>query len=147
VELSDCRVHFGSWAFRLDATRGVLAPGQTTRIERERALNLQWRLTGRRVIDSKDFSTPWDQHTLAVPKILEMMMFHSAAGGETYTQLVNRYQAYVDLSEHLSVGRAILIGRAEEPAMSLIDGEQPLSADQHWTYFRIVFPVTTGPSR
>jgi hypothetical protein len=121
----------------------VLRPGQPTRIENERALNLQWRLTGRRVVESKDFSTPWDQYTLVVPRIIEMMMFHSAAGGETYTQLVNRYQSYVDLSSHLTTGRAILIGRSKDAAMNLKLDDKEVKADQLWTYYRILFPVAT----
>ncbi len=141
VELSDCLVHFGNWGFRLDATRGVLAPGQKTRIELERALNLQWRLTGRRVIESRDIGTPWDQHTLVVPRILEMMMFHSAAGGDSYTQLVNRYQSYVDLSSHLVLGRAVLIGRSQTSAAKLVLDDKEVAADQHWTYYRVIFPV------
>jgi hypothetical protein len=143
LELGDCIVYFENWAFRLDSQRGVLRPGQPTRIENERALNLQWRLTGRRVVESKDFSTPWDQYTLVVPRIIEMMMFHSAAGGETYTQLVNRYQSYVDLSSHLTTGRAILIGRSKDAAMNLKLDDKEVKADQLWTYYRILFPVAT----
>jgi hypothetical protein len=141
VQLSDCVVYFDNWAFRLDATGGVLAPGQKTRIEVERALNLHWRLTGRRVIDAKDVGTPWDQQTLEVPRILEMMMFHSVAGGNSYTQLVNRYHSYVDLSQQLLTGRAILLGRSQEPAAKLLLNDEQPGAEQHWTFYRIMFPV------
>lgn len=142
VELQDCVVYFGNWAFRLEATRGVLAPGQKTRIELERALNLRWRLTGRRVIDTKDVGTPWDQHTLEVPRIMEMMMFHEAAGGDSYTQLISRYQASIDLSQQLLLQRAILIGRAPNPATNLKLNDTVVAADQQWTYFRIVYPLS-----
>lgn len=147
VELDDCVVYFDKWAYRLDAKGGLLKSGESTRMERERALNLQWRLTGRRVIENaKDLSTPWDQHTLEVPKILEMMMFHSAAGGETYTQLVNRFQSYVDLSSHLTTDVAILIGRAPRSAVSLTLEGQDFPATQQWTYYRLVFPVQSWHS-
>lgn len=142
IELRDCVVYFDNWAYRLDTRRGILGPGESTRIENERALNLHWRLTGRRVIETKEFGTPWDQYTLAVPQIVEMMMFHSAAGGETYTQLVHRYQSYVDLSSHLKIGRAILIGRADRAAMNLVLNDQQIKADRQWTYYRILLPVT-----
>ena len=68
-------------------------------------------------------------------------MFHSAAGGETYTQLVNRYQSYVDLSSHLKLGRAVLIGRSKNAASNIVLNETNLKADQGWTYYRVVFPV------
>lgn len=142
VELTECVVYFDNWAYRLDSKGGVLAPGETTRVDQERALNLQWRLTGRRVIESKDISTPWDQQTLVVPRILEMMMFHAAAGGDSYTQLVNHHQPYIDLTSHLSSNRAILIGRSRAVATQLSLDDRPIQAEQPWTYFRIVFPVT-----
>lgn len=143
VTLTDCTVLFGNWVYRLDSRQGVLETGERTRVEMERALNLQWRLCGRRVIDSKDVSTPWDQNTLDVNRILEMMMLHGAAGGETYTQLANHYQAYIDLSNHLQMGRAILVGRASSPTTELsLNGTPVKSSDeQHWTYYRVVFPV------
>jgi hypothetical protein len=143
VELHDCAVLFDNWVYRLDSRRGMLSPGQRTPVEAEQALNLQWRLSGRRVVDSKDFGTPWDQNTLDIHKILEMMMLHSAAGGESYTQLANRYQVYVDLSQHLKSGRAILVGRARTSATKMTLNGTPLSEsdEQHWTYYRVVFPV------
>jgi hypothetical protein len=143
VELSDCTVFFENWVYRLDSRRGTLRPGERTRVEVERALNLQWRLTGRRVVEKSDLSTPWDQNTLDIHKILEMMMLHEAAGGESYTKLANRYQAYVDLSRHVRGGRAILFGRCRDAATRMtLDGSPIEDADeQHWTYYRVVFPV------
>lgn len=141
IELNDCVVYFDNWAYRLDTKRGTLGPGESTRIENERALNLQWRLTGRRVIETKDYGTPWDQYTLDVPKTVEMMMFHSAAGGESYTQLVNRYQSYIDLTSHLNIGRAILIGRSDSAAMNLVLNDSARKMDRQWTYYRILLPV------
>ncbi|MGE3780957.1 MAG: hypothetical protein AB7F89_27460, partial [Pirellulaceae bacterium] len=142
VELVDCIVYFENWVYRLDTRRGVLAPGERTQIDRERALNLQWRLSGRRVIDSKEVGTAWDQNTLDVPKILEMMMFHGAVGGESYTRLANRYQAYIDLSPQLWMGRAMLVGRARTPAVKLqIDGQSVEEPERPATYYRVLFPV------
>lgn len=144
IPLSDCMVLYENWVYRLDSRRGVLAPGERLRIETERGLNLQWRLSGRKVIDTKDVSTPWDLNTLDVWKILEMMMFHGAAGGETYTHLANRYQGYLDLSSHLTTGRAVLWGRAARgPTEWTVNGRTASDEDrQHWTCYRVVFPVT-----
>lgn len=72
-----------------------------------------------------------------------MMMFHRIAGGDRYTQLQHRYQNYVDLSEHLTNGRAILLGQAKQAASDLRLNEQAAEAnyDRRWTYYRVVFPV------
>jgi hypothetical protein len=82
-----------------------------------------------------------------VARILELMMFHAASGGRTYTGLVARHQSDVDLSSHLQTGRAILVGRTGRPAVRLLrDGrpieDQPGAATvQQWTFYRLVLPV------
>jgi hypothetical protein len=141
TELQDCMVFYENWVYRLN--RSVLAPGQRTRIELERALNLQWRLTGRRVVNTKEVGTTWDLNSLDASKILEIMMFHGAAGGESFTHLTNRYQSYVDLSQHLRLGRAILLGRSRSQVTQprLDGGEVPAKDQQTSTHFRVVFPV------
>jgi len=143
IQLTDCQLLYANWVYRLDRTGGILQPGQTTQVEAEQALNLNWRLTRRRVVDVRDVTTPWDQRGLDVPRILEVMMFHGAAGGEGYTHLHNRYQADVDLSEHLRTGRAILVGRTRTPASEIVLNGRPAGDryDQRWTYCRVVFPV------
>jgi len=74
---------------------------------------------------------------------MEIMMFHEAAGGESYTGLSQRYQSYIDLSGHIRTGRAVLIGRSATPASRLARDGQSLAdvTDRHWTYYRVVFPV------
>lgn len=142
VELFDCMVLHDVWAYRIE---GKLAAGQTVRIEDQAPpRNLEWRLTRRSVIETKDVSTPWDQTSFDVPRILEIMMFHGAARGQAYTQLSHRYQAFVDLSDQLRTGRAILVGRIVPPASSLLRDGKPLtnSYDQHWTFCRVLLPVT-----
>jgi hypothetical protein len=143
IELTDCMVFFENWAYRLDRTEGKLASGQTARVDLERPINLEWRLMRRRVRDTTDVTTPWDQTTQDVPRIMEMMMFHGAAGGVKYTQLAHRYQRYVDLSDHLTSGCAILWGRSDKRATDLVldEGRTPSPYDRHWTFYRVVFPV------
>jgi hypothetical protein len=121
----------------------VLQSGDATPIHLEKPLNFNWRLTRRRVVDVKDITTPWDQRDMDVPRILEMMMFHGVAGGDKYTHLQHRYQSYVDLSEHLTNGRAILLGRAKQSASEIeLNGQAAGERyDQRWTFYRVVFPV------
>jgi hypothetical protein len=73
-----------------------------------------------------------------------MMMFHESAGGSSYTRLMHRYQGYVDLSEQLRTGRAMLIGRARQAATNLLSGGESLSEnhDQQATFYRVLLPVT-----
>ncbi|MCB9937852.1 MAG: hypothetical protein H6823_06395 [Planctomycetaceae bacterium] len=143
VELHDCLLLYENWAYKLERKGSVLQPGDSTPVHLEKPLNFSWRLTRRRVVDIKDITTPWEQGDLDVPRILEMMMFHGVAGGDKYTQLHHRYQNYVDLSEHLTTGRAILLGQAKQPASEIELGGQNAgkSYDQRWTYYRVVFPV------
>ena len=49
---------------------------------------------------------------------MEMLQFHKAAGGEVYTGLTHAYQPYLDLTDHLRTGRAILLGRGASPSVS-----------------------------
>src|SRR5690606_23053105 len=124
-------------------------PGATIDIE---ALgsprNLQWQLTQKRVVDAKDIITPWNPRSADTPRILEVMMFHQAAGGDQYTGLTQRYDAALDLSDHLATGRAILLGRAETKALALEgDALRDAQQDQSWTFVRVLIPVTPPPSQ
>lgn len=143
VELTECLLLFENWVFRLDRKGGILKPGDSTRLDGEKGRNLSWRLTRRRVVEIKDVTTPWNQRELDVPRLLEMMMFHETAGGENYTGLQHRYQPYIDFSEHLLHDRAILMGHTAQPATELVlDGASAKERyDQHWTFYRVVFPV------
>jgi hypothetical protein len=140
VELNDCQVLYRNWSYPLT---GALRSGGTVVFSGLQPRNLQWRLTRRQVVDSRDVSTPWEESSLDVLRILEVLMFYQAAGGRKYTGLTHRYQPYLDLSEHLRMDRAILVGRGPGPATTLQrDGEsQEEMTDRHWTIYRVVFPV------
>jgi len=126
-------------------------------------LNLEARLTQRRVEQSKDVSTPWEQDSVDIPRIMQMLMFHEAARGRNYTGLTHRYQPKIDLSEHVRLGQAVLVGRAASVAGTLrvppafngtstrdagarvptTDAPLAESADTNtWTWYRVILPVT-----
>jgi hypothetical protein len=82
------------------------------------------------------------------------MMFFDAAGGRRYTRMSNGYQNFVDLSDLLKTGRAILVaqtpvpaGEGHEGAELLRDGK-PFAGRQaqHGTIYRFIFPVKSGQS-
>jgi len=137
VELRDCIVSYGSWMYRLDRKLG---PGDTVDMSEmyERSLNLY---LARRSVDNPN--SPWDVTSRNVPRIMEMMMYHKAAGGRGYTNLGHRFQSFTDLSGHLDYGHAILTGWSEKRAGTLDRDEESLADnyDGNWNFYRIVFPV------
>jgi hypothetical protein len=139
-ELTDCMVLYENWMYPVP---GTLSPGKAVMFDGVSPRNLEWHLSRRRVVDSKDVGTPWDQASSDVPRILEMMMFYQAAGGAAYTGLTHRYQPSLDLSEHMRTGRAILVGRSTA-AGSRLDPQRvnwDPSCVRQWAFYRVVFPV------
>lgn len=148
VDLTQCYVFFENWAYPID---GRLRSGESYELDYVNPLDLKWHLARRRVIQSLDVSTPWDRADLSDPaRIAEMLMFHGAAGGRTYTRLTHGYQTFVDLSRQLRVGRAILYGRSGTAATQVTCDGQTVEEGQvrDWTFYRIVIPVAlaAGPS-
>jgi hypothetical protein len=141
VSLAECLLAHGEKLYRL----GTIQPGERVRMADLAPLNLEARLTERRVQQSKDVSTPWDPESTDVPRIVQMLLLHEAARGRNYTGLTHRYQPELDLSDHVRLGEAVLIGRASRPVASLVGKDQaPLAAAEDittWTWYRLVFPV------
>lgn len=152
VELQDCLLMYQNWLYRIP---GTLAPEETVDVEALRQpRNLAWHLTRKKVVESKDVITPYNPAATDTDRILEVMMFHKAAGGDSYSSLTNRYYARLDLSDHLRTGRAILVGRAARQTLELATDSsagQPAGDDapessedereQSWTIYRLVLPV------
>jgi hypothetical protein len=141
VTLSECILAHDEKMYRV----GTISPGQRVRMADLAPLDLEARLTRRRVEQTKDISTPWEQDSVDVPRIIQMLMFHEAARGTTYTGLTHRYQPRIDLSQHVRLGAAVLVGRASEAVARLSGSSAPLAdaADTTtFTWYRIVLPVT-----
>jgi hypothetical protein len=134
-------LYYGDWAFELPAR---LEPGETVRALdlRETMRNLESRLTKSRVVKRSQQESGWSKVDLDVPRIVEMLMFHQAAGGARYTGLTHRYQPWLDMSDHLNLNRAVLVGRVAAGASRLAVGGELKEPDQQWVYYRIVFPVS-----
>lgn len=139
VKFTDCLLASGEWLYRIES----LKAGQTIKLSSLTALNLESRLMRREVIDSKDLSTPWNPNETDVSRIMQMLMLHDAVHGPTYTGLSHRYQPQIDLSEHIRLSRAVLMGRADQPAAMLklagISAEK--LQQQTWTWYRLILPV------
>jgi hypothetical protein len=76
-----------------------------------------------------------------------MLMFHRAAGGRSFTSLDHRFLGSLDLSDHLKMDQAIVVGRLEKPIWQLSlhesQKELPLQEGQQQTWARILVPVQT----
>ena len=128
---------------------GTLPPGASAKLEGfGQSVQLQTWLTGRHAVKLEDRtyrerSRRYPLESTDVAEILRAMMFYQAAGGRAYTQLSHRYQGYLDLSDHLLTGRAVMLGRGEAHASRLVRGGEELGGenDRSWTFYRVVFPV------
>jgi hypothetical protein len=150
IALTDSLVAFEDRLYRL----GKLQPGQMVSLGTLTPLNLEARLTELTFEGSKEVSTVWKRDSNDLPRIVQMLMFHESARGRTYTGLTHRYQPYLDLSGHLGLGRAVLVGKAAEPITRLVDGSELAHQDDlaqasdrtALTWCRVIFPVRLQPS-
>jgi len=139
VSLTECLLAHGEKLYRV----GPLASGDRVKMADLPPLNLEARLTQRRIEQSKDVSTPWERDSVDVPRIMQMLMFHESARGRSYTGLTHRYQPQIDLSEHIRLGQAILVGRAKQPAAHIAPLTDPADTNS-WTWYRVILPVSTA---
>jgi hypothetical protein len=140
VSLKDCILAHGEKLYRL----GTLEPGVRVQIADYPPLDLEARLTQRRIEQTKDVSTPWEQDSVDVTRIMQMLMFHEAARGRSYTGLTHRYQPRIDLSDHVRLGQAVLVGRASKPVARLQNRDTAVVNPENantWTWYRIILPV------
>ncbi len=140
VELTESMVVYENWVYPV---AGSLRPGQSVSFDGVSPRNLEWHLSRRRVVETKDVGTPWEQTSVDVPRILELMMFYKAAGGADYTGLTHRYQPAIDLSDHLRTGRAILVGRSAAAGSRLGQPDETWAESnlRQLTFYRVVVPV------
>ncbi|MBN2474148.1 MAG: hypothetical protein JXB62_06055 [Pirellulales bacterium] len=148
--LSDCLLVFDRYAYKLE----TLDPGESVTIDAWLSRSeLKTLLTERKFVAAEEkggfrtLATPYDQSSVELPYVLRVMMFFEAAGGRRYTHLHNGYQRFVDFSDLLETGRAILVGRApaDRRGAELLRDGRPISEqqDRHLTMYRFVFPVKT----
>ncbi len=147
-DLSECWLYYDRWAWPIE--RGLAAGEVFNAAVLPPPRNLEWQLVRFRILDSKDVSTPWDRSDLTnIPRILEMMMFHQAARGTSYTHLAHRYHGDLDWSALVKLDRAVLVGRPSAEAAAELrvrragTEEEEEAQTQRWTFCRLVIPVTT----
>ena len=138
----------------------VLTPANKQRVSaRELASHLTGttatRVAGRRKGEEEILIKPADYDPLnprhpieeSVAQIIRMVTFHQAAGGPGYTGLTNAMLGELDLSELvLDLDRAVLFGRIDVPAATILLGGEPVEPSRRSTFVRIVLPVTRQAS-
>ncbi|MGA2059315.1 MAG: hypothetical protein ABSG67_02450 [Thermoguttaceae bacterium] len=147
--LKNCLLAYDRWAFEL----GTLAPGQAAILDQNvKRSELKTLLTGKKAVFEEKYHqeiTPYESTSTDVAYILRIMMFYNAIDGQSYTRMDNEYQTFVDLSDLLKTGRAILTAEGPNQSLEKYQGaalmrdEKPLAgpADRHITLYRFVFPV------
>lgn len=141
VKMRDCILFHGEWCYDL----GTLEPEGEIVLEDSTPLKdaSAW-LTRRQIVDDKEITPAWDKMGHDVPRIAEMLMFHEAAGGVGYTELVDRFYRRIDASEIVQLDAAVLVGRLDRSGTRIVgaDPEAPLAAEQkNWSYVRIYLPA------
>jgi hypothetical protein len=139
IELTDAVLLYDRWAYIL----GDVRPGARLQIERDfdpRTIDT-W-LTRRKIVGDKDQTTPYDRADADVSRILQLMMFHESVGGRRYTGLLNRVHDRLDLSNHLTLRRAILLFRGPNASkLSINKAEVEATDSPTTTFYRCVLPV------
>lgn len=144
LQLTDCVLIHDRWAYLIPHF-SPSEPIDVASIDPETADTY---FTRRRIVGDQVQTPLYDRTGTDRARILEIMMFYRAAGGLQYVGLLNRYEHFLDLSGHLSLNRAILIGIGPPASDVSVDG-QPIAADasaEHLTYYRFLLPVRATDS-
>jgi hypothetical protein len=149
VKLRDCILFHDEWCYDI----GTLEPEGEAVLEDTTALrDASARLTRRQIVDDKEITPVWDKTNRDIARIAEMLMFHDAAGGIGYTDLIDRYYRRIDASAIMQLDAAVLMGRVDRPFSQAI-GFDGLEADpaplrqQGWGFIRIYLPVERSRSK
>jgi hypothetical protein len=150
VPIRDAAICFGRWFYHL----GELKSGATFELESGTPKDLRTYLTKRTFLSSnatqdatrgsKELATPWDPESQDLVPIMQMLMFHDAAGGRSgYTGLLDRFEGNLDMSDLIKTNRAVLFGKIARGVSEVaLDGTpHPDNKGQRLTYCRIVLPV------
>jgi hypothetical protein len=143
-DLLDGLLFYRGWLYRLPTRlpSGASFELSTQDLPKDLARYLQ----RRQISNNTDVGLPWDPtDTHDLPRLVEILTLHQAAGGRSYTGLFQRYRPELDLSRLLALQRIIILARLDRSLLewSVARGGVPFpSADeQRATYLRLVLPV------
>ena len=135
VDLSDARLLYGSWGWRL----GDLPEGRTVRIDRDldplrtRTVLLKGRRAGGQLFVPEEATTD---------ELLTLSMFYKALGGHRFAGLQDHGTGQLDMSHQLRLGRAVLVARRADRGSQLLVGDEQLSpTGNELSVYRFLLPV------
>lgn len=152
VDLLEPMLFYHNWYYALVSR---IPAGQSVNISFDTIpKDLSRRLNGRHTVDGNETIAKWDPaDRSSIDRLLELMMFHKAAAGRTYTSLSHRYQLQMDQSNLLELDRAILVGRLENPLAKVVvsptaeneaNDQLQVQQDLNRVWCRIAIPVLTN---
>jgi hypothetical protein len=142
--LRNVRLLYREWGYRL----GDMADGRSVEVSDELDLlkvkTIVTRSAVGKVMASNEEAVVFRPEAVGADGILDLMMFYEAAGGRGFAQMANRYQADVDLSRLLELGRAIVIADVDRGGSNMVDADGGAAlgeADSSEVVYRFVLPV------
>lgn len=148
-DLQSCRLVYGQWAWRLKTIRNgdlisideSLAPLKfRTLLKRD----MQAMPKERRPREGQPIQIDVDE--LSPDKLLQLIMFSERGDAEGLVEVDSQALSYLDLSRHLSMGRAVLYARCEQPRSQLqltTNGESfTPEAGNRTVFYRFSLPVS-----
>ncbi len=145
VKLTDCRLIYGDWAWRL----GTLGDGETTVVD-ESVSPLRLRTLLKGSIKKGETYNELRHRHLTIEQLLPLLSIDSGAVQEANDQQWQRTNlSHCNLTHHLAAGRAILLARCGEKGKShselLRDGkslsEEHPEMSKNWIFCRYVLKV------
>jgi len=91
--------------------------------------------------DFKNHSAMYDPLSRDPQRFLQILTFHEEAGGERYTGLTNQMLDDEDCSRLLKLGRAVFLGRLEQPVATISQDGAAVKTDRRTTFVRLILPV------
>jgi hypothetical protein len=85
--------------------------------------------------------TKYNPRSTDILPIIRMLTFHEESGGEQYTSLVNHALPEYELTQSLSLDRAIIVGTISTPTTELKINDSTLTPTARESFVRIVIPV------
>ncbi|MEM9825710.1 MAG: hypothetical protein AAF958_03935 [Planctomycetota bacterium] len=145
VDLLEGRLIYQGWMYHLPTRLPV--GGRINEVKSLRQEEHRWLLTRREPIEGSSRGEAWKPGDVDdTRRILEVMLFHKAAGGTDYTRLRSRVLDSLDFSDLSDPKRCILMGRLEQPLLDrhyVSDGDEMAVAGETESVLRMVMPVET----
>jgi len=141
--LHDCMLLSDRWAYSL----GEIKPGEVITLKTGQRRDLQQVLRAPGFTEgTNNFQTPMNINSsgIGVTETLYKMMFFEASGNDG-GNVSNGMEAFLDMSDLLTLDRAVLVARATRPAAQLANNGEAVEvpAQRNWVVYRFIFPVKT----